>query len=213
MSKFKQTLFGLAVTACFFFTTPLSAATIVDDDAVFGPGAVLRDTTYNTEFLRLDFTIPYSYNSIQSEFGPGGAFEGWLVASLTQMENLGLSVGVTHGSTNPADVALAEDLRDWFCPPATCVNLSSTHEYVRGLISDPYTGSIPTPAQQAFSIGRHFNVTPEEVDFRVSGYGYLTDTSEEIFLSRPVPLPAAAWLFISGLMGLGVLGKRRKKAE
>jgi len=27
-------------------------------------------------------------------------------------------------------------LRSWFCPPGTCVQTSSTHKVVRGLISD-----------------------------------------------------------------------------
>jgi len=40
----------------------------------------------------------------------------------------------------------------------------------------------------------------------------LTGTSTTIATAAPVPLPAAAWLMLSGLCGLGALAGRRKRA-
>ncbi len=182
------------------------AAVVVANDAVFGPGSVLRDTGTNLDYLRLDKTMGYGYAGIAAELGAGGDFAGWTFASSAQMLSLGGSLGLAHGSTSLAQLSLAAQVRDWFCPLFTCVNTSTTHVYARGLVSDLHTDSIQ---HLAFSIGNRFNVSPPEVDFRISGYGPVSATSEEVFLVRAVPLPPAVWLFGAGLLGLvGVARKR-----
>jgi hypothetical protein len=120
---------------------------------------------------------------------------------------LGTSLGITNGDTSIQQLSTAAQLRDWFCPLFTCVNTSTTHVYARGLVSDHYTDGV---SQEAFSIGERFNVSPPEVDFRISGFGDVNDTSEEVFLIRStaVPLPAAFWLFGSGILGLVIMTRR-----
>ena len=39
---------------------------------------------------------------------------------------------------------------------------------------------------------------------------FLYDTSVDLQIVAPVPLPAAAWLLLSGLGGLGFVGRRRQ---
>ena len=41
---------------------------------------------------------------------------------------------------------------------------------------------------------------------------FMTGTTSNVAVPPPVPLPAAAWLLLSGLGGLGVLGRRRRTA-
>jgi hypothetical protein len=147
------------------------------DDAVFGVDSVIRDVSNQMEFLGLDHTAGYPYTDILLEFGPGGDFEGWRVASEADMELLGDSAGIVHGSSDPGIVAKAEQLRDWFGN----VRLSTTHERARGLISDTVTGGY----QAAFSIGRRFNVDPNEANFRISGYGPIYP-DESTFLVRDI---------------------------
>lgn len=196
----------LAMLALSLFAVTGQAAVVVVNDAMFGPGSVLRDSGTSLDYLRLDRTMGHGYAGVAAELGAGGDFAGWTFASSAQMLSLGGSLGLTHGSTSLAQLSLAAQLRDWFCPLFTCVNTSTTHVYARGLVSDLHTDSIQ---HLAFTIGNRFNVSPPEVDFRVSGYGSVSATHEEIFLVRAVPLPPAVWLFGAGLLGL--VGVARKK--
>ena len=197
---------AITLVLLLFSSTGAQAAVVVVNDLAFGPGSVLRDSATNLDYLRLDKTMGYGYSGIEAELGAGGDFAGWTIASSTQMLSLGGSLGLTQGATDIAQLSLAAQLRDWFCPLFTCVNTSSTHVYARGLVSDLYSDNIQ---HLAFSIGERFNVSPPEVDFRISGFAPVNSTGEQIFLVRAVPLPAAVWLFGSGL--LGVVGIARRK--
>jgi len=158
------------------------AAVTLKDDGVFGAESVILDVDNQKEFLRLSFTAPYSYADVVNEFGPGGRFEGWQVASQHDLDLLGLSANIVMGSSDPAMVARAEMLRDWFGE----VKTSTTHIYARGLVSDFF---YPTTyggekAQKAFSIGVKYDVAPVQVAYSISGYAGLTHWGECIFLVR-----------------------------
>ena len=168
-------------------TCPVSASVILTDHPVYGVNSIIRDQSNNRDFLRLDFTDPYTYNEVINEFGAGGLFAGCRVASLQDMEDLGVSADIVQGSSDPLILANAEQLRDWF----GSVRLTTTHEVCRGLISDTYDAT----NQKAFTIGRRFNVDPHEVDFRVSGYGGLDDSGEQVFLVIPEPMSLSLLLF------------------
>lgn len=189
------------------------AGVLQTDDATFGVDAVIRDTTHARDFLRLDFTTAYTYDQALAALGGGGVFSGWSIASRAQMEALGVSAGLSHGATDAASLGLAEQLRDWFC--FTCVETSTTHIYARGLISDVITvdiGAGPVDVQEAFSIGRRLNVTPNEVDFRVSGW-YYTDAklspNEGIYLTRAaVPEPGVILLLLIAALAMTAESRR-----
>jgi len=174
---------SIVMGSLFFLLVSLGAAfaevTLIDD-AVFGSQSIILDTDNQREFLRLNFTAPYSYAEVVNEFGEGGMFEGWGVASRLDMEALGRSANVVTGSTDPAMIARVEELRDWFGE----VKTSTTHIYARGLISDitypsTYNGGL---ARVAFSIGA--TVSPVRVSYGVSGYAGEDHWGENIFLIR-----------------------------
>ncbi len=212
MKLFKSFIISLPVLFCLIISSNSVAAVIFTDDANFGLNTVLRDTDNSLEFLRLDLTMGYSYNGILAESGVGQVFDSWSVASEANMDSLGVSLGLTHGSSDLTQIALAESIRDWFCPAITCVNLSSTHEYTRGLVSD--AGGPGGAYLLAFSLGRRFNVTPEEVDYRVSGYGDYNSKNEEVWMVRTaqaVPEPSTIWLLTFALGGLGLVKRKSLK--
>ncbi len=168
-----------AVMAMMAIVGAVHANVILVDDAVFGENSVIRDVSNQMDFLSLEFTTFFTYNEVLSELGTGGAFEGWSVASEADLLLLGNSADIVHGSADPAMLARAEELRDWFGN----VRLSSTHEVARGLILDT-TEVLGQTWQKAFTIGRQFNVDPWRVDFRISGYGPIYG-DESTFLVRP----------------------------
>ena len=192
-----------AVLAVMTSAVGVHAAPTLVDDSVFGTDSVIRDQSILMDFLSLEFTEPYSYNQVLAELGPGGDFEGWSVASEADLLLLGSSANIVHGSTDSAMLARAQELRDWFGH----VHLSSTHEYCRGLILDTVEVSGQT-YQAAFSIGRRFNVTPWEVDFRISGYGGPDVVHESTYLMRVIPAPGAILL---GSIGVGLVGWLRRR--
>ena len=120
-----------------------------------------------------------------AESSSGPEFEGWRIASLADLDLLGASADIVHESTDSEMLERTELLRDMFC--VDCVNLSTAHKYARGLISDTFVSDSDVIFQRAFSIGRRYNATPNEVDFRTSGYGGQQARSEEVFLDRAVP--------------------------
>lgn len=185
---------GVAFGIFSLSATPAFSTVIQADDPVFGEKALIRDLDNKRDWLRLDFTTPLTFNEVSAQLGPGGTFEGWAIATVADLNLLGVSAGVVHKSEDPAVIARAEELRDFFC--FECVNTSSTHIVARGLVSDPGpTFEDGSPSQVAFSIGRCLGATgncqspaddfgKDAVDFRVSGFGSRDDRNEEIFLVR-----------------------------
>lgn len=178
----KQLQTVCAAMAMMAIAGALHANVILVDDAAFGEDSVIRDLSNNTDFLALDFTAGWPYDDILAELGPGGVFEGWSVASEADLLLLGSSADIVHGSTDPVMLARAEELRDWFGN----VRSSTTHEYCRGLVLDTIVVEGVT-YQRAFTIGRRLNVAPNEIDFRISGYGWIFN-NESTFLVRAVPV-------------------------
>lgn len=187
-------------------SAPSSAAVILTDDAGFGEDSIIRDVDNVRDFLRLDFTTPFTYSEVITQFGVGGTFEGWRVASQTELEDLGAAAGILHTSTDPTMIARATELRDWFC--VDCVNSTSTHVYARGLLIDQIIETIEgvdEVVQLAFSIGECIICDPDEADFRISGFGRHIWRNEEVFLVRAADSAISEPTSLA-LMGLALAG-------
>ena len=186
-----------------------NAAVIQTHDSVFGNQSVIRDVTNSREFLQLVHTMG-RVGDVPSQLGLGGDFEGWSIATGSDIQALFTSAGITSFSTDPGQIAIAEQLRDWFCirGAISCVRLTSVAEYARGLVSDQ---TLHPPSYDAWSFGRRFNVSPEEVMAYLEGFGP-GDDDEAMYLVRTVaatvPVPNTALLL--GL-GLAVLWARRAR--
>lgn len=193
------------------------AAVTLTSDTAFGVDSVIRDVTHRKDFLRLDFTTPYTYDEVAARLGPGGTFAGWRIATGYDMASLGIAAGLVDGSDDPAQVAASAQLLDWFCPVGTCTNTSSTHVYNFGLIADQIEvdiGNGRAIVQEAFSMGVYTVPDPDQVNYRIGGWYYANAQmmpTQGVFLVRAVPEPGTWGLMGAGLM-LVTLALRRRRA-
>ncbi|MGB5749962.1 MAG: hypothetical protein WBM69_23495 [Desulfobacterales bacterium] len=72
-------------------------AEMVSRDSPFGPNTITYDTETGLEWLDVTVSTPYSYDEILIEIEPGGAFDGYRLATtdeiLTFWQNAGINVG------------------------------------------------------------------------------------------------------------------------
>lgn len=89
-------------------------ALVSNDDAVFGPGSITRDTDTGLEWLDVPLSQARTYLDVAGEFGPGGDFTGFRHATGDELVQLFTSAGIPNINTaaTPANVAPATMLLD-----------------------------------------------------------------------------------------------------
>ncbi|MDA8364029.1 MAG: hypothetical protein M0Z84_09485 [Gammaproteobacteria bacterium] len=145
-------------------------------------------------------TLNFSVSGSFTDVGFGGACAGYLV---------GLTAGSTCGSGSGSDP---------FGSGVTVLNASNPSETLS--LSIPLANN--TPTEIAFALGaaanNSFNIAtadlydPPHVTLTLNGPGSYTSASGK-FLTSPVPLPRAAWLFASGLVGLLGIARRYTREQ
>lgn len=212
---FKISLALVGLTLCLF-----ANAAIVSLDSGFGAGTITRDTNTGLEWLDLTVTTDQSYNDVVARIN-GGDLQGWAYATGTQFDAL---IGSFGGQPMTCDSGLARgnDYCGWSSENNGVVaqvvsfvgDLYGRNESL-GLLGDPYIYSEPDGIFWAYLSDYNRDLSPA-YDRIETYYGF---TSKDYsnpwtgsFLVRPseVPLPAAAWLFGSAVLGLVVV--KRKQA-
>ncbi len=191
----KGLLFPVILIFLFALSTSpgdLLAEVSLTDDPSFGPGSIIRDLDNGLDWLRLEETAAYSYNSTVKELFKGGRFEGWRVASKRDLLQLGKSANVSHSSRDLTVRKSAAQLRDWLCN--SCAKGTGNYKTIKGAISDIMTTATGSGGHRLFSIGTRNTKVPEgwvETSvFMTSGYvTSADDTSHRIFLVRSTPPP------------------------
>jgi len=207
----KSYLLG-AVCACLTVISVNANAAIIDNTTY------TTDTASGLDWLDLTETVGRTYDDISSKFGSGQEFDGWRYATLLEVtsfwnafggndsyyntvstQNNGLTdtVSPLWGYTN-CDVATCDSgLRYSWAITANTLTVSGTHGSV--FLSD-------------------YAVDTDEVKLT---FGAINDTASSINIGHAlvrgealsaVPVPAAAWLFGSGLLGLIGVARRKKSA-
>jgi hypothetical protein len=174
-------------------------------------GEFTRDTDTGLEWLDLTESTGLSYNDVSSQFGAGGQFEGWAYASVVQIDSLFDSAG----GTGPYDIqdkgfqqsstAVSTLLAFWGTTAGDGFSLPFQSSFI--------IGTSPLPVNQhevglvalnleTNSIMTSSGFNSQADDFTHQAYGHA--------LVRVVPIPAAVWLFGSGLIGLIGFSRRKK---
>ena len=203
------------ITVLFFCCTSLAHAALVDNTHY------TTDTRTDLDWLDLNETFGSTYEYISSQMGEVGIYEGWNFASTEQLEGLLQSAGGSgpyDGWSTSNNGVLDNVMSLW------AVNENITDPYYRDVWSQWREMNVMygTPDSSGFiRPANMFDMTFLEnhatADFiRLSAYS--KHVSEDLFeigasaLVRvtPVPVPAALWLFGSGLLGLLSISVRRR---
>ena len=197
-----------------------SAALISGDWMSTGDNLITHDTETGLEWLDLTETKKMNYNYISSQLGSGGEFEGFRYATKNEMDSLFLAFDLpldaaAHINSEPAgdpailnfNSIMGETLDDSGVYGTYGiigeVSTEGAHHYL-GVAYDYYNGV------NLYSTSTIYSSIPDDAiwDDPTSSIDYGGIGS---FLVRPavVPVPAAVWLFGSGLIGL--IGLARHK--
>jgi hypothetical protein len=202
----KNKIFNGRIFFCLLLTAPLSSAYALTVD---GPGMVLMidgtDSNVTVNISALDGTLPLgtydfgfvtgsSYNRITSTIGSwvftGGDVVDFALRNRGPDNTFGTGDDLIYSISNPLDYA-----NQIYSIP---INPSNSRNPV---VSSPYYRSLVL----AWDLDRN-GVTDAGFDIGVSTPLFTNDGV------APVPLPAAVWLFGSGLLGLVGVARRKKKA-
>ncbi len=231
--KLKRSSIFIIAGLVFSTFLPAYAAVIKVDFNSPGDNLITRDTSLGLDFLSFSTTSGMTREEIQAELSPGGAFEGFGVASSESADQLFRNITnnsftgfhdwtSTQRNTDPDAYAVLEaDLINigaflGFTGPTTPERFG-----IRAITFDS-TGSFERTNDYVTLIYEKDTIFGGNVDRIAKSFVYsgtdLPDptTISGVLLSRvsPVPVPATIWLFGSGLIGLsGIVIKKRRATK
>ncbi|MDH5571631.1 MAG: hypothetical protein OEY89_07690 [Gammaproteobacteria bacterium] len=204
--KIVQTMFLLAI-----FTLPAQATLIERDWSMPSDAALTYDSATGLEWLDITLTANLSYNEVTAELGAGGAYEGFEFASQQQVLSLFFAAGLPEEIPNvPEFLGGGPEIQ-------SLLNLwGVTWDLGTGDRTEFLTSNTNGLVSGEHWAGRMFwlevgdtGVTSEYMA-RSDDYKNLTIGSALVRTASPVPVPAALWLFASGLLGLVGITRHRR---
>lgn len=210
MKYLKLTLAAAALV----LSTSVNAAIVSVDWQSTGDNLVTRDTTNGLEWLDLTETTNMSYFTVLGQLSTGSQFEGWRYATNVEVGSLFTAFGLpldanltVAGLVDSAIVDFSNTMGNIMDPAVFSYGArgyigegSGGNQYIAGAyygISSGinfYTGP---------NLGSGATLTPPTTASANLGSYLVRDASV-------VPVPAAVWLFGSGLIGLAGIARRKK---
>lgn len=194
------------------------AALIGADWMLPGDGLMVRDTTTNLEWLKLTETAGLSYAQVSGQLGTGGSFAGLRFATNTEVLALfGDYFGISLAAGMPREVfayldpgvrLASETLGDGVSGGTDPISGPNANYRLVGFTGDAMLNGSPFAlgAVTRWSDTDYYTVKDplEFYETYASDFDWIGS-----YLVRPaaVPLPAAAWLLGSGLLGLAGLAR------
>ncbi len=201
----------------------VKAAFVVENDSVFGAASVILDTSTGLYWVKPTETLGSSYSTEQSAIASGQT-GNFTYASYSQVYTLFSDAGITDFTNNvtAGNYAGANAMISAFGQTSggTFTNGSYVGSYAQ--LNGVYAGDYAayTIAYQLNAAGAFVtctsancgqaSVSPPSPGDSAGPYGnWLVASSLDSGGPPPVPLPASAWLMLSGIAGLGLLSRRR----
>jgi len=201
-------------TAAMALSVTANAAVISLDWQNSNDNLITRDTTSGLDWLDLSLTNGSSFNQTMTQMGTSGQFNGFRYATTNEVENLWANVGIdlTAGASNGSTGSMQSGIMSMSTFLGNNVNLFDSVNYPYGALGYATNSltDLTLTRMGAFyytpDSGNYFEGTGDVIvgSSDISGFSgsYLVRTS-------PVPLPAAVWLFSSGILGLIAVARRK----
>lgn len=216
---FKSIVLGASVLT---LSTSVNAAIISADWQSTGDNLITQDTASGLEWLDLTVTVGMSYDAVSAQLGTGGAYEGWRYATTSEVigffDAFGGDSGYYTGWSTQNNGLFDEIAPLWgdlfcsnysSCPTGEGYSLvihhgafSTTSHATRSSIYDR-----PVLGQPDVTTHDYVQIEWEQIPITNSEQGMGSALVRD---ASVVPVPAAAWLFGSGLIGLVGLARRKK---
>jgi len=190
-------------------TTSAHAALIQHDWETVNDTALTYDTTTGLEWLDITVTAGLSYNEVAAELGTGGAYEGFSFASKQQVLNLLTAVDLQEIPNVPEYLGGEDQIQTLLSSWGVTWNLGTGErtEFLTSNTEGLASGEHWTGRMFWLAVG-DTGVTAEYLA-RDDNYSNLTIGSALVRAASPVPVPAAVWLFGSGLIVLFGITRRK----
>lgn len=203
-------LISAIVLAC---SASAASATIVSqDDAKFGAGALTFDSATGLQWLDLTLSTNLSYTYVLTQFGAGGAFEGFRYATLTELNKLETNFGFT--SLNSSNLTVANGVAAY-----KFLNLLGNTRPTTANTVNPYTDGFIDKAE-VMVVGGYCtdgkcdgSATDQGHDFSRGIYP-VTYVSKDVgsFLVRTANVPEPTSIALFGAALASIVALRRKQS-
>ena len=198
-----------SVTTALVLSTSVNAAIISTDWKASGDNLITHDTVSGLNWLDLTEANNLSYDAVVAQLGAGEMYDGFRVATSAEVVKLWANFGVNLSAgaptalyTNDPAVAYAASILGdtWHEEPEA--------RYTGGL---GYTSDAHNVIYQSvMGASTSMNVTNYWVDEYRGFNSDVVLVNMATYLVAAVPVPAAVWLFGSGLIGLVGFARRKK---
>lgn len=193
--------------------------------AIVDHGDYLTDTATGLDWLDVTKSVNMSYNYVSSQFGTGGAFEGWRYATGNEFNGLiGAWTGISpssFGSVSQQDnkidglVTLLGDTLATFWLDQYGVPFPSARNETHGIIADSQINMYHWTA-----LIDDYDVAIDAPDSTIAHYSQYAGDQHDYFTgsylvrstTQTVPEPTTIVLMGMGLAGFG-LSRRKKKPQ
>ena len=212
--KYRKAIKQIIISSL-IFPSLTQAAIISTDWQSVGDNLITRDTSSNLDWLDLTVTNNLEYYDVYAQLSSGGMFEGWRFAYSHEVEalwsNLGvdLNTSISETSINSLDPFVQEAailLGNTSCELNCSDYPYGTFGYTGTLLYSTIYGdlSLTMGAYQYMQESTTYSTTYE------STHTARIDTGSYLVRASVVPIPAAVWLFGSGLISLVGFARRKK---
>jgi hypothetical protein len=194
-------------TALFAWMLLLSSTTGAQA-ALIANGDFTTDTDTRLDWMDHSFSVGLSLDQVNAELGAGGLFEGWSVATLDQVHTYLTNAGWigSFDQTNTSNIGFVSTFEAMTTDSFEFDPLGQLG--ANRFVDDPagQFGDLSLVDTQGSGITNYNFSTP--VDPSVADPG----TSTFLLRATVVPVPAAIWLFGSGILSFFIIPLRKRFA-